>query len=389
MPFRLNDTEWVMIVVAAIYLFECAFWVRREAICLSAALGRFRALPSPAFMGNEQYKLVVGNPWPLARCFVCELWPIALSPEGICLPEGIWVLSSGDSTCHLAFDAIGDAIEAAEKELFVNGKRIAKCASEEQSKRLAEMLKEVAAASEADRGGIIGEYLDRWTDNAAASERFAELKQLSDPLRTSGFTLFALTFIFGPALYYAPWQLTLPVVAIYFVMLFSTWMLTVWDYAVCRKRLLGEKFSQRFRHTGMLLLSPASAMRSSEVLLRNGLAAFHPLAAATLGTKDRCAALARPMLLALEHPKPSEVPRDPAAHRIDIWFRKKLLKRLNSLLRRLEIDPLELLRPAEPLSDSRSYCPRCHNQFVLAEGTCPDCDGLALTAYAGELERRA
>ena len=57
-------------------------------------------------------------------------------------------------------------------------------------------------------------------------------------------------------------------------------MLTVWDYAVCRKRLLGEKFSARFRHVGMLLLSPASAMRSAEVLLRNGLAAFHPLAAA-------------------------------------------------------------------------------------------------------------
>lgn len=89
------------------------------------------------------------------------------------------------------------------------------------------------------------------------------------------------------------------------------------------------------------------------------------------------------MLLALEHPKPNEVPRDMAARRIDAWFRNKLLKQLNSLLRRLEIDPLELLRPAEPLSDSRSYCPRCHNQFVLDVGACPDCDGLPLAAYVG------
>ena len=195
--------------------------------------------------------------------------------------------------------------------------------------------------------------------------------------------LFVLAFIVGPALYYSPWPPSWPAVTIYFVMLFSTWMLTVWDYAACRKRLLGEKFSARFRHVGMLLLSPASAMRSAEVLLRDGLAAFHPLAvAAALCTKDRFAALARPMMLALEHPMPGEVPGDPAACRIDAWFRKKLLKRLNSLLRRLEIDPAELLRPAEPLSDSRSYCPRCHNQFVLAEGTCPDCGGLALVGYA-------
>ena len=62
MPFRLSDTEWVMIVVAAIYLFECACWVRREVLCLSTLLGRFRALPSPSFMGNERYKLVMGNP---------------------------------------------------------------------------------------------------------------------------------------------------------------------------------------------------------------------------------------------------------------------------------------------------------------------------------------
>ncbi len=123
MPFRLTDTEWVMIVVAAIYLFECAFWARREAICLSTLLGRFRALPSPSFMGNEQYKLVVGNPSPLARCFVCELWPIAVSPEGIGLPQGIRVPPGEEATCHVAFDAIGDAVVAVEKEVYRQGRR--------------------------------------------------------------------------------------------------------------------------------------------------------------------------------------------------------------------------------------------------------------------------
>jgi len=388
MPFHITDTEWVMIVVAAIYLFECACWVRRDSTCLCTVLGRFRALPSPPFMGNERRKLVMGNPSPLARCFVSEPWSISVSSEGIRFSDGSDIPQDKGTPCHAAFDDIAGTIVAVEKDIQVNGGAIAQCPSEEQAERLAAMLNEVAAARAADRGRIIGEHLDRWTDNAAAAERLADLKALSDPLRSSGCTLFMLAFILGPALYYAPcyspWTPTWPVVVLYFVLLFSTWMLTVWDYATCRRRLLGEKFSARFRHTGMLLLSPASAMRSPETLLRNGLAAFHPLAvAAALCTKDRLAALARPMMLALEHPMPSELPSEPAGCRIDEWFRKKLLKRLRALLLRMEIDVEELLRPAEPLHDSRSYCPRCHNQYVLAEGTCPDCGGLALVAYAG------
>ena len=282
-------------------------------------------------MGNEQYKLVVGNPSPLARCFTCQPWPIAVSPEGICLLDGMWAPPGGDSTCRVAFDAIADAIVVVEKEVRVQGGAVAQCASHEQARQLTAMLKELAVANEADRGSIIGGHLDRWCDNAAAAERIAELKKLIAPLRTSGFALFVLAFLVGPAVYYSPWPPSWPAVVIYFTTAFSTWMLAVWDYAACRKRLLGESFSERFRHVGMLLLSPASAMRSWS-LLRNGLAAFHPLAAAAaLCTKDRFAELARPMILALEHPKPGEVPSDPAACRIDAWFRKKLLKRLTLL----------------------------------------------------------
>jgi hypothetical protein len=382
MPSPLSDVEWVMIVLAAIYLFECACWVRREVVCFGSVWGSFRALPSPSFMGNDRNKLVIGNPSPLARCFLSEPWPIAVSPQGICSygsPAGR----------HIAFAEMCDAIVAVEKQIHVNRDPIGVCASEQQAQRLAEMLKEVAAAQETDRGKIIGEHLDRWTDDAAAGERFAELKKMSVLLRTSGITLFVLAFVCGPAMYYAPWRLRWPVIVVYLAAVFVTWMLTVWDYSVCRKKLFGETFPARFRHVGMLLVSPASAMRSPENLLRHGLAAYHPLAvAAALSTKERFASLARRMILALEHPTPAEIPADPAAGCVDAWFRTKLLKRLNALLCRMEIDPAAMLRAAEPLDGSLSYCPRCHNQFVVAEGTCSDCGGLALVAYAVPAMRR-
>ena len=211
---------------------------------------------------------------------------------------------------------IAGAIVAVEKEVCVNQRVIAACASAGQARQLAAMLAEVAAAPEADRGRLIGEHLDRWTDSAAAAERFSEWKIISDPLRTSGVTLFLLAFLVGPALYYSPWPPSWPVVTLYFVMLFAVWMSTVWDYAVCRQRLLGEKFSVRFRHVGMLLLSPASAMRSAEVLLRDVLAEYHPLAvAAALCRKDRCAALRGRCCSPWNIPRPVKFPatRRPAA----------------------------------------------------------------------------
>ena len=385
MPFRLTDTEWVMIVVAAIYLGECACWVRREVLCLSTVLGRFRALPSPSFMGNERFKLVLGNPSPLARCFLAEPWPFAVSPHGIAFPQATFAAADGKAVCHLPFDAITGPIAAMEKEVRANGGTIAVGSSPEQAGRLAAMLAEVAAAGEADRGKVIGSHLDRWMDHAAARGAICRTEEVERD--SAVFGLHALR----AGLRLRPGLVLFAVVARVAagVRLFRPALLHLDAHGMGLRRLPQGTFRRevfaRFRHVGMLFLSPASAMRSPESLLRHGLAAFHPLAiAAALCTRPRCAALAGPMLLALEHPKPGELPGEPEACRIDAWFRKKLRKRLDALLRRLEIDPMELLRPAPPLGDSRSYCPRCRNQYVLAAGTCPDCGGLPLVAYAGE-----
>ena len=141
------------------------------------------------------------------------------------------------------------------------------------------MLGEVAAAA----GTIavrLSAVFDRWTDNAAAAVRFAELKALSDPLRTSGITLFVLTFIAGPAMYYSPWRPSLPGVLIYFVILFTTWMFTVWDYSVCRQRLLNEAFSCGSVTWACSFCRPLPPCDRRRSCSRDGLAAFHPLAAA-------------------------------------------------------------------------------------------------------------
>jgi hypothetical protein len=288
----------------------------------------------------------------------------------------------------VGYEAIAAGLTVVEKEVRIEEVAIAVCSSAEQAKRLAEMLAEIAASDEAQRGDAIIKQLDRWTDRTAAAERLAEVMRMSTSLRWSAFNLFVLAFLLGPALYFCPWHVPVLSVALYFAMAIMLWAFTVWDYGSSRKQLLGETFSQRFRHAGILLVSPGSAMRSGESLFRFALAAYHPLtAAAVLCSKPRLQDIARVMLLAIEHPLASEVPADPAAARVDAWFRKKVSKRLGNALRQAEVDTGVLLQPPKPFDDSKSYCPRCHSQFVMAEGTCADCSGIPLVPYVSGTPR--
>ena len=280
---------------------------------------------------------------------------------------------NGEGTAgrFIPFNDIRLPLAAVENELCCNHAAVAVCSSEEQARQLAAMLGEIAVAGPADRGKLIGEHLDRWTDNQATAERYAELRKIVGLLRSSGCTLFLIAFLIGPALYFAPLRLPWQVVVLYFGFLVTAWMLAVWDYSACRKQLLGERFSRRFRHVGMLLLSPAGAMRAHEVLLRHSLAVWHPLAvAAALCRKDHLAGWPGRCCWRWSIPR---LPNCPARRRRGASTSGFARSSSNGCVRwlgRAEIDVDELLQPPEPLYDSRSYCPRCRNQYVHAEGTC-------------------
>jgi len=61
------------------------------------------------------------------------------------------------------------------------------------------------------------------------------------------------------------------------------------------------------------------------------------------------------------------------------WFWVELLRAAEQCVRRLGIEPADLLRtPAADSAAARSYCPRCHGQFVLEAGECSECEGVRL-----------
>ena len=245
------------------------------------------------------------------------------------------------------------------------------------------MLRELAAVPRQDRERAVDDRMRKFTNLEAASARIAELKSQSLSLRKTATLLFVYTFGFGPLLYYGLPVPAWSTVCFYLLGFLGCWAFTVLDYSSLRRWLYKEPFWKRFRHVAMLLISPASAMRSAEILLRTSLADYHPLAVAlVVCPRSRCETIAKRVLLDLRYPMPDQVPGEPSARLVYDWFHARLGECLEEMLRHAGIDPAALLQPPAALADARSYCPRCHNQYVIAEGSCADCGGVSLAPFA-------
>jgi hypothetical protein len=245
------------------------------------------------------------------------------------------------------------------------------------------LREELARVNPARQPGLLEERLARMTDVPAVSARVAELRKASRWLRRTTAVLFAWTFLLGPFLYYfSPGWRPLLLLAVYLCVFALLWLLTVLQSARLRRKLLGESRGAAVRHSLVLLLSPASAMRTGESLFRRSLASYHPVAvAAALCNPRTLAAYAWPVLAALRHPLADELPTDASAKRQDAWIRQSLAERLHDVLHGAALDPELLYRPEAQLGDAMAYCPRCHNQYVSAEGDCPDCAGVQLMPF--------
>jgi hypothetical protein len=382
---HITDTECLFLVLAVIYLAECACWLPRRAVCFSSLLRRHRPFRSPTFMGNEDRGLIITNPLPVASSFVCECWPVAIAPDGICLPEPRYRSSTGNRVApsrYIAFSAVR-SVEQEDRQVYVNDRWIGKSASAEHARLLAAMIEELAAVPQADRQPAVEERLRRLADVEAASVRVSVLRHMSRSLRTTAAIFFLYCFVYGLLLYYVFPSTSWSVVGVYLLGFAFCWWFTVVDYSALRRWLLQESSGKRWRHMGMLMLSPGSAMRSAESLLRNSLAAYHPLtAAAVLCSVGECTVFGQRVLLELWHPRPADVPAEPAARRVDEWFRTRLAECLEQSLGGIGVDAAALALPPAPLEDARSYCPRCRNQYVMAAGGCPDCGGVPLVPYS-------
>ena len=128
----------------------------------------------------------------------------------------------------------------------------------------------------------------------------------------------------------------------------------------------------------VLALSPFSAIRATDVLLRDLFCTFHPLAVACvlLSKGDARAQAERNLRQSLFRTDQDAASSDAAMRRA-----------LESFLAKTGIPREELLCPPRRESQNcQTYCPLCLAQFVLAEGECPDCGDVQLKQFLPEIE---
>ena len=385
----MGDLESLLLVLAAIYLSECAVWVRRGAVALHSYRGRTWHLWHPGtLLGNARGALFLANPLPpLGTVLLAHQFPVSLSPQGMfsftaaCINPG-WRPSQPAN--HLRYaDARTITVEG--RRLLVNGTLFVKAPSPATARSLAGLLLRLSSLPETARVAPIRAALREAFDAEKARTRWEQFQAQAKILRFLTNLLFVFLFVLAPLLL---WKFGLRFVgAAVGAMLLGQTFTIGWLFYRAHRALFSDGAEDRLAPFLTMLLAPPAAIRAHDLLARQLLATFHPLAAAQiLCPASEFKSIARHALLDLRFPiLPASPTPESEPRQTEEWFRRVVLEEMDRAIERAGLKPAELLQPPTPLEkQNRSYCPRCGAQFVTAQGTCDDCGGRPLFCWEGE-----
>ncbi|HEV2210719.1 MAG TPA: hypothetical protein VG167_18245 [Verrucomicrobiae bacterium] len=379
----MTELELLFLVLALLYLWDCACWLRRGSAGIRTWLGyRWQVVHPGTLLGNARGGFILAAPLPpLGSVFITHQLPVSLSPEAVLafVPSSLnpgW-RPPQTGKC-IGWDQML-RVEARGAGVHVNGEPLLKAATPGLAAHLADTLRTLKELPLARRQAALQKLLHESLQSRLVAQRWQEFKLAATPLRLLTNGLFLYLFIavplsighFGLS---GSWPVLLAVLVAFTVTI-----------AVAFRRLhrvfFPEAEEERFTHFLIVLLSPVSAVRALDLLSRPLLERFHPLAVAQNFCQPRqFRAFAAALLRELRHPGlPTSPAGEPRAAEAEASWRKLCLSEVESFLGENGIAPEELMRPpllTEP--GCVSYCPRCLAQFTSPTGVCQDCGGVAL-----------
>lgn len=382
----MTDLELLFLVLAVLYLWECAWWVRRGAVGFQTWLGkRWRISHPSALFGNARGGFLLANPLPpLGTVLLGYQLPVSISTKGVLA----FVSSSVNPGWRppqpgnwLPWEKI-QGIQTRGKKVLLNGELFLKAASPGLALSLKEHLQAILKSDTGRREEQIRRWVDETLDIKTLGNRWKQFHEQTQGLRGITNLLFVYLFVGAPLL-------------IHGLGLGRTWIALLVGILVCtcsaailfrraHKELFPKAEDERFTHCILVLLSPVSTIRACDMLSRPLFEIFHPLALAKVFCTDAgFRSFAESILLELRHPgRPLCPSPDAAAAQAEQRWRALLEEEVTKFLQRAGIAPHELIQPPTPTDEScRAYCPRCQAQFTTATGVCEDCGGLKLIAF--------
>ena len=382
----MSDVQLLFLVLAALYVGECACWLRRGSVGFVTWFGgRWRAVHPDALAGNPRGGFILVPPLPpLGTLLIANQLPLSLSPDGV-LAFVTTNVSPGErppqSGGFRRWENLGD-VRVRGKKLLINRQLFLVAATPGLARHLSGELQRVAKLSPAAREIAITQMLSGPLDGRAIAARQREYQSRSRAMRGLSNTLFLYLLVITPGLI---WHFGFA--RTWLGLLLGLLGLTI-AIAVFFNRahaaLYPAAVDERFTHTLTIALAPSSALRAHDALSRPLLENFHPLAVAKQLLSDAAfRPFARRILLDLRHPaRPYVTSNQPDVVATEAYARQALRAAMEEFLTQHGFAPDELGRAPAPTDDScRSFCPRCDAQFTTPTGVCVDCGGLALMEF--------
>jgi hypothetical protein len=378
----MTDLELLFLVLAVLYLWECACWISRGAVAFQNWFGSWWIAHPGTLLGNAKGGVIMANPLPpLGTLLLGHQLPVSLSAQ-----EVLAFVSSSvnpgwrreQSGQRKRWDEV-ESIKPRGKKLLINGQEFLKTTSPGVAFHLAEQLETIRKSNSSRREEILRRIVHENFDTRAIETRWEEFQREASRLRVLTNLLFIYLFLAAPLI-------------IHWFSLERTWLALLAGILVCtipasilfrraHKQLYPKAEDDRFTHFILVMLSPISAMRACDLLSRGLLESFHPLAVAKVFCdKAQFRTFASATLNEIRYPgRPLWPPNDPAAAKTEQEWRLRIEGAVEKLLRQADIVPDELIQAPAPSDETcRAYCPRCRAQFTTGVGICDDCGGMPL-----------
>lgn len=204
--------------------------------------------------------------------------------------------------------------------------------------------------------------------------RMADARAALAPARVDAVAAFAWIFGFAPLMVWTfGWNASWPT----FLLSFPLFALLIVGDARRAFTMMNDGRSPPLSLLVMIALSPAAAMRAADPLMRTLLARHHPLAVASvLCERNAYERFAEEVMRSRRRGAPPEGGDEAPASGIE------RLQAAEADLIALTIPGARFTEPpARRDPSARAYCPACLLEYVVRDGACDDCGGVALESY--------
>jgi hypothetical protein len=379
----MSDVQLLFAVLAALYAWECAGWLRRGSVAFVTWFGRdWRTVHPGMLAGNTNGGFILAAPLPpLGTLHIANQLPLSLSPDGALAFVSTnvnpgWRAAQGGG--FVRWENLA-TVRVRGKKLLVNGELFLVAATPGFARYLSAELQRLVKLSPAQREIAIAEMLRGTFGGQAIESRLLDYRTRSPAVRRLGNALFLYSLVIVPGLI---WYFGLGWTWLGLLLgLLALTIATAIFFCRAHRALYPAAGDARFAHTLTIALAPSSALRAHDALSRPLLENFHPLAVAKhLLSDQEFRPFARRVLLDLRHPAmPLGMSEQPEVVATEASSRRALLAAAEEFLRQHGLAPDDLGRAPTPADDScRSFCPRCDAQFTTLTGRCVDCGGLAV-----------